>query len=123
MTETLKTTQVLPEGKKLITTSSLQEVLGAIADIETLVSDLSHGFSLGELRELIAAADDFPIVLQDATLVFPEWASLDDASRAALVAFVQENCKFPANANVELFTQKLLSAAILLSEIYQIFVP
>lgn len=109
--------------KKLASTQEIQEVIKAIADTELLVSEITVGFSFSEITQLVAVIDDVPKVIADASLVIPQWEGLDDAGRAELVAYVQQNCKYPTNVTVEGFTQKVLEAAVLLSKIYQVFAP
>lgn len=96
-------------------------MLRAISDAEILLSEISTGFSFNELGLLIKVGNDLPVVLQDAAVIIPQWEALDSAAQADLVAFVQANCKFPSNLVVEAYVQKLLSAAVLLSSIYQLF--
>ncbi len=111
--------------KKLLTVQdqALLELLKAISDSETLVSDLAGGFSFKEIGDLIAIATDINPVVKDATLIVPQWESLDAPTQATLVAWVQANCKFPASLTVEQWAQKILSAAVLLSSIFQVFQP
>ena len=100
--------------------SQLQQVLQVVSDAELLASELVGGFSFSELNQLIAVANDLPLLKSLAGVVVPAWESLSQADQASLVAYVQANCKFPANVVVEAWISKVLQAAILLSSIYQV---
>ncbi len=102
--------------------SELKELIKLIGDSEVVASDLADGFNFSDLVGLIAFARDLPPVLQDPELLFPEWVALDDASQADLVAYAQNECKFPKNMNVEAWVQKVVSALVFLSSIIAIFV-
>ena len=109
--------------KKAATDQDLKDVVKAIADSELLVSELTGGFSFAEVGAIVKVAGDLPAVLKDGSVLFPEYASLTTEQQADLVAYVQANCKFPANIVIESYVQKVLQAAILISSIYQIFAP
>lgn len=106
--------------KRTATDQELKDVVKAIADTETLVSELQGGFSFDELAGLVRVANDLPVLAKDANVIIPEWSALDDAARADLVSYVQLNCKYPASVTVEAWTEKVLCAAVLLSQIYQV---
>lgn len=99
--------------------SALQSVLKGVGDALALFSDVSKGFSLGEIGEVIAVGKDVQAVLASAANVVPEWESLDDTSRAQLVAFISSNVKFPANTTAELYAQKVLKVAVSLSAVFK----
>lgn len=102
--------------------AELKEVLKAIADTELLISQVvSSGFTFSEIGQLITVAQDFPPVIRDGSVMLPEWISLDDDARTDLMNFIGQNEKFPANVTIEQYTQKLLTAAILLSKIVALF--
>ena len=109
--------------KKLLAANNqaLLNLLKTISDTEILISDLMDGFGVEEITNLIALGQDISPLLKDATIIIPQWTQLDDAARSELVAFVNTNCKFPENVAIEQWTQKVLSAAVLLSKIYQVF--
>ena len=97
--------------------SKLKELIQAIADAEVLVSEVANGFSFAEVGQLIALAKDIPNIVADAPTMIPEWVALDDAARADLIQFVQQNCVCPSFLSVQVWTQKLLSAALMLSSL------
>ena len=105
---------------KMANDVDIKSVIQAISDAELLGSELMHGFSIAEISQFVALASDLPIIIQDVSVVWPEFMALDDAARSDLVSYVQANCKFPANVTVEAWTQKVLSAIILLSSIFQV---
>ena len=107
----------------MATDKELKDLVKTIADTEVLVSDLTGGFSFREIADFIALMGDVPIISPDGPLLFPEWEDLDDAARNDLVQFVQATCKYPANMTIESYVQKILSAAVLASKIYQLFAP
>ena len=109
--------------KTAATDQDIKNVVKAIADSELLVSELTGGFSFSEIGQFVAVAGDLPAVLQDGSILFPEWASLSSDQQADLVAYIQANCKYPANVVIEAYAQKVLQAAVLVSSLYQVFAP
>jgi hypothetical protein len=107
------------EPKRMANDTELKALVKAIGDTEVLVSEIVGGFTFAELTQLVAVATDLPSIVSSASLDFPEWSALDSASQADLVAYVQANCKYPSNMNIEVWVQKVLNAIILLSSIYE----
>jgi hypothetical protein len=101
----------------------LKDLVKTISDSEALVSELTQGFSFSELSSLVALAGDLPMLSSDGPLLVPEWEALDDAARNDLVQYVQATCKYPSNIAIESYVQKVLSAAVFASKLFQIFVP
>lgn len=101
--------------------TKLQLVIKAIGDASRLFSDVSHGFSLSEISEVLALAADAKMILAEAGQVIPEWEALDDSSRKALSDFVTVNVKFPVSVSAEAYVQKVLKAVISMSAIFQVW--
>lgn len=105
--------------KRMADDAEIKEVLKAIGDGELLASEASQGFSFSEIVGLIKVGLDLPPVVRDISVMWPEFKALDDAARADLVSYVQANCAFPANANVNDWVQKALEGVIWLSSTFQ----
>ena len=99
--------------------TGLQALLKSLADGLVLISDVSKGFSLTEIGELIQVGQDVQAFTATAGSVIPQWESLSATDQATLLAYVQANIKFPSNTDVQVYTQKVLAVAIALSQVFQ----
>lgn len=104
-----------------VTDQALLNLLKALSDAGVLTSDLMGGFSLKELTDLIALGTDMSTVIGTDGNIIPEWTTLSTADQAELVAYISANCTIPASTTATAWAQKILSAAVLLSSIYQTF--
>lgn len=102
--------------------SILKDLGKSIADLLVLVSDVSQGFALKELQELITLGQDVPAVLAEAPQMLAQWEGLDDAARVDVEAYLQQTVSFPASATAQADILKALKVAVHLSGIFQIVV-
>ncbi len=99
--------------------AELKTLVKGIADVMTLLSSVSSGFSFAEVAQLIHVGEDIPAIVKDVNVLIPEYKALDDAARADLVAYVNANVVFPVSKNVEQLVQKSLDVAIALSALFK----
>lgn len=97
--------------------TDIKKLISFVADSEALAAELLTGFSFQEVVDLIRVATEVKSDIGSPDVYIPEWEALDDAARADLIAYVTTAIKYPANVQVEVWTQKLLQAAVLLSQL------
>lgn len=93
-------------------TEALKEALLLVGDLVTTGVDLTDGFQLSDLGDLIKDGKDLPAVIKDASLIVPEYLALDDAAKADLLAWLPANVKVPGHVNVEMFLQTALTVVV-----------
>lgn len=100
--------------------ADLKDVIKGIADAEVLVSDVSKGLSLKELNEIMAVAQDIPVIAADGgAALLAQYMGMDDAARADLDAYAASVLSFPADANVDGIVKKVILAGVAASAVAQ----
>lgn len=101
--------------------NAVKDVVKAVAAVVGLLSNLTDGVSLKDILGIISVAKEVSVPLQEAALVAEQFLGLDDAARADVIAAIEAEVLFPANANVQEGIQAALEAAVSLSKMIQIF--
>lgn len=106
--------------KRVLTSGddALKVLVKGIADVALLVSDMTEGFSLKEVSELIALGQDIQAILSSADLIIPTYEQLEDSDRSDLEFYIVSMVTFPANVLVRDVLVKILQAAVDLSKLF-----
>lgn len=103
--------------------AALKSAVGAILSAGEAIVCTTDGFQFNDISKFVDLAKRLPPAIRDRATVIPEFADLDDAERAEMVAFVEADFELPENADVEQAVEVAMGVLFSLSDLVKLFVP